>query len=95
LLVKSTDLLFGFADSENLRAASWAEARSRGFTIFHGNGLGILDLFLGSAFYAVCLHAAPPFDFEQYIILPQMSIGFERKIENTPNIAHISQEMDP
>jgi hypothetical protein len=53
--------LFGFADLEHLGSAGRAGACGGGFLIFHGNFLGILHLFLGPAFDAICFHYFPPF----------------------------------
>jgi hypothetical protein len=45
-----------FADSEHLGATGRTNTLSSRFTILHGNGLGILHLFLGAALHTVCLH---------------------------------------
>ena len=41
---------------EHLGSTRGTDALSRWLTILHGDGLGILHLLLGTAFYTVCLH---------------------------------------
>jgi hypothetical protein len=49
-------LLFSSADLEDLGAAFGAQALNRGLTILHGDLLGIFNLTLFLALYAVTLH---------------------------------------
>ena len=58
-----TDCL-GLADSEDLCAAGRADALCGGLAVLHRNLLGILDLLLGAALHAICLHRGPPFLYD-------------------------------
>jgi hypothetical protein len=53
-----------FTDPEHLGAANRANALSCRLTIFHLNGLGILDFSLGAALYTISLHRHPSLFFE-------------------------------
>jgi len=44
------------ADPEYLGAAGWAYALGCRSLVLHDDALGVLDLFLGAALHAVCLH---------------------------------------
>ena len=46
-----------FADSEYFGATGRADALSCRSLVLHDDALGILDLFLGAALHAVCLHS--------------------------------------
>ena len=49
--------------SEHLGATGWTYALSGWFAVLHGYALGVLHLFLGSAFNAVGFHFFTPFRF--------------------------------
>jgi hypothetical protein len=48
------------ADSEYLGATGRAYALSCRSLVLHDDALGVLDLFLGAALHAVCLHSTRP-----------------------------------
>jgi len=48
------------ADAEHFGAAARTNALGGGFTILHGNSLGVLHFLLGATLYAICLHLALP-----------------------------------
>ena len=57
--------LFGLADLEHFGPAGRADTLGSGPLVLHDDGLRGLHLFLSSAFDTICLHAAPPTDYER------------------------------
>ena len=50
----------GLADSEHLGSAAWADTLSCRLAILHGDGFGVLNLFLAAALDTIGLHPFPP-----------------------------------
>ena len=57
--------LFGLADLEHLGPAGWADTLGSGPLVLHDDSLRGLHFLLSSAFDTICLHAAPPIDYER------------------------------
>jgi hypothetical protein len=60
-------VLFGFADLEHLGPAGRADALGSGPLVLHDDRFRVLHFLLSSALDTVCLHAAPPIDWNDNI----------------------------
>ena len=67
-------LVLALANSEDFCAAFRADALCCWPTILHGDLLRVLDILLGAAFHAVCLHSYTSFAVNHKPILREMSI---------------------